>query len=498
MVEPAASKPRPHHFKFDRITVINPALRGKLFLHSQNFKEPAVSGCRQYVSKAARFGQALILEKFVARFAVAVISKTEFVKRYCAPQIKALKRNINCWITTGLEGNAKLLVSIIDRMMFGDRQVTADGYLATVGKISRSGTQEYLGSELGRPELDRVTVYRDADEVFDEDAIRSFAYKPVTDDHPPVSVTSKNWRTYSRGQLGGKALRDGDHLEFPMVIMDQGLIDKINNGKAELSAGYTAEIEFVDGVAPDGTPYQAKMTKIRGNHTAVVAKGRALTARIGDAWPTEIEDSTPPTKPKKERSKMPTLMLDGLKVDLQDEEAVSAAFKKLTDKAEAAADDAKAARKELADANTAHETALADSQKAHDKEMGVKDAEIADLKGKVMDQAAIDKLADAKADIVASARKVLGDKAPDFAGKTVAEVRRTSVAVKFGDAAVEGKSDDYVEARFDAMIAAPSQQSDPYRQAMGDRKTVDMQDAAAASRNARLEMIKGYAREDAE
>lgn len=454
-----------------------------------------------------------------------------------------------------------MLISVIDRMMFGDRQVTADGYLATVGKISRSGTQEYLGSELGRPELDRVTVYRDADEVFDEDAIRSFAYKPVTDDHPPVAVNSKNWRTYSRGQLGGKALRDGEHLEFPMVIMDQGLIDKINAGKAELSAGYTAEIEFGDGVAPDGTPYQAKMTKIRGNHTAVVAKGRALTARIGDAWPVEdITDSpaaaekwlrkaialhekhmngTAPTtgkageasqelmmtqmknalseltgekvKPKmkmgdttthtktlvKEAKHMSTLMLDGLKVDLQDEEAVSAAFKKLTDAKDTATKALTDAQTKAATDATVAATALADAN----AKVATLEAEKATLSQELADARDPTKLRDAAAEYgrVCDKAKAMGVTVADADSLTT--VKRNAVNAKLGDVAKDW-TDAQVDVSFATLtVAAPSNTRDTYQDAMANRKVVDFADAAKTARDARAEMIEGFnkrSRADAE
>ena len=130
---------------------------------------------------------------------------------------------------------------------------------------------------------------------------------------------------------------------------------------------------------------------------------------------------------------MKKIVLDGLQVDLSDADAVGAAFDKLTAKVETA------------------DKALADANAAHDKAIAAKDAEIDDLKSKVVDQAAIDALADAKAETVAKAKAVCGDKLGDTAGKTVTEVRRMALdAVKIDCA---DKSDDYVEARFDALTA---------------------------------------------
>jgi hypothetical protein len=231
---------------------------------------------------------------------------------------------------------------------------------------------------------------------------------------------------------------------------------------------------MVEGTSPEGEHYDGIMSgPYKFNHIAVLTgPGRGgAQCRIGDAWPTEI-----PNPPKKEAPNV-KIVYDGLTVDLADETAANAFAKKLTDKAEAATALAEKAAKDLADANTAHATAMTDAQKLHDKALGERDAKIADLESKVMDQSAIDKLADAKADTVAAARKALGDAAPDFAGKSVVEIRRASVALKFGDAAVTGKSDDYVEARFDAMATVVDAAPDPYRQVMAGRTVIDFADA---------------------
>ena len=88
--------------------------------------------------------------------------------------------------------------------------------------------------------------------------------------------------------------------------------------------------------------------------------------------------------------------------------------------------------------------------------------------------------------MVAKAKAVLGDKLPDTAGKSVAEVRRLTVAAKLGDAAVADKSDDYVEARFDGLTADSGNQHEPIRMPIvtGDARAT--YDAAAAKRKEAL------------
>lgn len=325
-------------------------------------------------------------------------------------------------------------MQLADRLVLDAPRRTSDGYMAVRAKAARAGVYDYLASEVGAPErfqpTDTIKVYRPADEVFAQDSVASFLMKPITDDHPTVAVTAANWRDHARGVVG-KALRDGDHLAFDLVLMDKAAIAAVDAGKRELSNGYSCELTWGDGVAPDGTAYHATQTNIRGNHVALVDRGRAgpdcaIKDRFAacDANPAAVAALSKENVVKK-------IVLDGLQVDLSDADAVAAAISKLQDKA------------------TTAETALTDATKAHDKALAAKDAEIDDLKSKVVDQAQIDALADAKSAVVTAAKAIVGDKLGETAGKTVADVRRMACAAAGID--VADKSDDYVEARFDTL-----------------------------------------------
>jgi len=350
-----------------------------------------------------------------------------------------------------------LRVSVVDKLEIADRRVTTDGYLAVRANIARSGVYQYARSEVGLPgnPNELVGVYRSPDFVFDEKSLATIPHKPITINHPKEGVSAKTWKRDAVGHMGGAAWENEDrkHVTVDMLMMDAAGIEAASTTHQQISLGYSTTVLAQDGVSPEGEPYAAIMTDgYRVDHAALVPLGRAgNTCRVGDSsWPNEITDTT---QPKKETPKVAKIVYDGLSVDLSDAEAAQALITKLTDKAtraEAALVDAQDKAKV---ATKAAETALADATKAHDTAMGQKDAEIADLKGKIVDQSQIDALAQAKADVVDKAKAALGDKAPDFAGKSVPDVRRLSVAVKFGDAAVADKSDDYVEARFDAMVS---------------------------------------------
>lgn len=108
------------------------------------------------------------------------------------------------------------------------------------------------------------------------------------------------------------------------------------------------------------------------------------------------------------------------------------------------------------DAGTALEKAIADHATAiaaKDAELGTKDAEIADLRGKVLTDEALDaKVAERAAlltDVALVAPKL------DTKGKTAADIRRAAVTDAVAEAdrpALKDKSDDYVSALFDALV----------------------------------------------
>lgn len=162
-------------------------------------------------------------------------------------------------------------------------RMTGDGYLVANPRVARTGIQQYLGSELGRNDLATVRVFRPDTEVFKDTAMASMAYKPITDNHPPVMVDAGNWRKYSVGQAGGEVARDGEFVRVPMVMMDGSVIKKVADGKKQLSVGYTCDIDWTGGTF-NGQTYDAIQKDIVVNHIAIVDHARGGDKlSIGDA-----------------------------------------------------------------------------------------------------------------------------------------------------------------------------------------------------------------------
>lgn len=171
------------------------------------------------------------------------------------------------------------------------RRRTADGYLVAMARAARTGIQVYAGREVGRPDLAQVRVYRPEEEVFASDSLASYCHKPLTNDHPTVAVSAANWRTHAVGYVGDEVTREGDFVRIQMMISDAAAIAALDAGKAELSAGYSAQIVWGDGTAPDGSRYDAKQTSIRINHVALVSVGRAgANVRIDDGTTPFIDE----------------------------------------------------------------------------------------------------------------------------------------------------------------------------------------------------------------
>jgi hypothetical protein len=158
----------------------------------------------------------------------------------------------------------------VDRGTLRSPRRSNDGRLIVDGYLTRSGVFVYMNHD-GSPRRE----YRPPDEVFKADSLSTFAMVPVTDDHPPESVTSANARQYAVGWLGESIKRDGNHVAATMVVFDEETIGKMERGKTELSCGYFCDYVARPGVTPEGEHYDGIQTNIRGNHVAVVDIGRA-------------------------------------------------------------------------------------------------------------------------------------------------------------------------------------------------------------------------------
>jgi len=324
----------------------------------------------------------------------------------------------------------------LDSAMFNDKfalHQTKDGYLVCQPRVARTGIQIYKGVEVGRPDLEEVRVYRPESEVMSRDAVFSLAAKPVTIEHPNELVTSENWRDNAVGYIGDEILRDGDFVRVPLHLMDAKAVREVKSGRSQLSVGYTAELQWGDGVTPSGEPYNVKQTAIRANHVAIThtARGGPLL-RMGDNRRTTMATRN--------------ILIDGIGVDLEERDAqvVERRIKALEAELATAKTQLTTVQNDSATAATALATAKTESAN--------KDAEIATLKQQVVDAKVTPKklqeMARARSHVEQRAKALMDSCVCD--DKTDEEIRRQVVNAKLGDVA-KGWTDDQVSASFNTL-----------------------------------------------
>jgi hypothetical protein len=273
--------------------------------------------------------------------------------------------------------------------------------------------------------------YRPPEEVFRADSLESFQLVPLTDDHPPEMLNGQNSKKYAVGTIGESVRKDGDKVAASIMVFDAATIAKMEAGKAQLSCGYEADVEDSPGEV-NGHRYDAIQRNIRGNHVAIVDTGRAgpdVRVRMDAAImiPESVVDTTtqlvldsPKGNPMEEK-------LTEALTKVAELEAKFAAEKTRADKAEAASDSK----------NTEIEALKADLQKEKNARQ--------DSENSIGDKV--------------RARVNLETKAIQFLGKE-AEISKLSdrelklaVVKKLDNVEIqEEKSEDYVNARFDASV----------------------------------------------
>lgn len=335
---------------------------------------------------------------------------------------------------------AKDSLSFTDTFVVDQIQAGPNGYVRCTPRVARTGIQIYKGYEVGRPAMDEVRVYRPEAEVFAHSALQTLAGKPVTIEHPDVPVTPENWRDYAVGHLGDEVLRDGEFIRVPLHLMDAKAIKEVRDGRAQLSVGYTANLEWADGVAPNGEKYDVKQTSIRANHVAITHAARGgPKLRMGDGQK---------EKPMATR----TITVGGIPVELEDQ-AAHIVEKQLKELDTALA----TARTELATIQT-KATNDAAQLATTITQAQTKDAEIATLKQQLTDAKItpqkLQQMVQQRSAIVSRAASIIGDSVP-LNDKTDEEIRRQVVNAKLGDVAKDW-TDDMVTASFNTLTVQPT------------------------------------------
>ncbi len=335
---------------------------------------------------------------------------------------------------------------LLDKIGISKRTFTDEGYLIVEdARIARTGVQEYLAFELGltdRDPLEVVKIYRPESEVFADVSMQSFSNKPVTNNHPQELVNPKNAKDLSVGHSGDSVTRDGDFLITKLIITDEEAIKDIQSGKKQLSNGYTSELKFEAGQTNDGEEFHAIQTNIKGNHIAIVKQARCgADCKISD---NKVTDKLKPT----EGEQTMLLLIDGIEFEFSDKAAAQAVQKVLADneKLQGVIVDKDAEIQTLKDSQA---TELADLETKHKKEVDTLQAKVDDAEANKLTPELLDAKVAMRTEVISVAGKVIENF--DAKGKDCHTIRTEVINAKFKDLDLEGKSVDYINARYDAI-----------------------------------------------
>jgi hypothetical protein len=327
----------------------------------------------------------------------------------------------------------------IDRNTMPRMEKTPEGYLRGRAIVTRTGVFRYLNQD-GSERLE----LRHPDDILRDDSLSTLRQIPVTVDHPGELVNVDNAATLSVGLTGETVTVDGQHIVAPITITGKSGIDAVAQGIRELSLGYRVDLKEEAGEY-NGQPYTHRQTNVRYNHCAIVAQARAgQMARINldGAAVLSVETDHKEAKPMTVK-----VNLDGIEYDAAPE------VKKALEKVNA----------DLATANADAARTKADMQKEYDALKGKMDAlkEEMDKMKEDRGDAAIAQMVKARVDLLSRAGKLIDVTA--HADATDRAIMEAAIKARNDKADMTGKSDDYVAARFDAVIEAVEASGDGIR-----------------------------------
>ncbi len=196
------------------------------------------------------------------------------------------------------------------------RHTDENGYVyVDESPILRSGVLEYYGSELidgsDAHEIDGVQI--DPDKVYkvyisDEELEKgadSFKLLPITNDHEWLGRDGANAHDFQEGSTGETVTIRNGMIYLPLKFTGDDIIAALNDGKHELSASYTHGLNKSDNDA-----YDFIATGIKGNHIALVEKGRC-------GPDVRVLNSTMEQKQMKSKNDV-KLIIDGKEINLDE------------------------------------------------------------------------------------------------------------------------------------------------------------------------------------
>lgn len=382
---------------------------------------------------------------------------------------------------------------------------TDAGFLRFPIRATRVGIFKYL-----MPDGSIRRELRPPEEVFDEDSMATLAAVPITIKHPSELVTTENFSLHSVGLTGDQVVAVEDRFldVFGTVGKKRAvdmIEDKIKKGDSqEVSCGYACEMEEKSGVW-EGERYDAIQRNIRYNHVALVNRGRAghevklrldgdqaitydKNIKIGEDSMEKVTINGKTFEVEADLAKVlkadaqESIELDGEKFD------VSPALAKAIKKSMKGKGEEKKKMDELEDE-------IKELKKKNDTIEAKKDSledEVKELKEKTksekMDADEIDALVEERSSVCETAKEVIGEEFKKD-GLSNLEIKKQVIAKINPDLKLDEKSEDYVNARFDAISENTEIYEDKLKKALERKDGKDTKETKTDAASARARMI---------
>ena len=329
--------------------------------------------------------------------------------------------------------------------------------------IARAGVFKYL-----KPD---GTVRHEAklpEDILSDSTVESANNKPITDNHPEneagqrILVDKSNTNTLMKGLTASNAHVDeaDGTVRVDLTITNPDLINKVDNGKRQLSIGFQTQVVPQSGVYKN-TEYDSVQKDITINHVAVVDVAREGPdisldrSVVGDAAEMigEIDGIS------KEKGQKPQMDFEKVRIGNQtikvatddadklikfdsDNSAkqkrideLNAQIKKLTDERDSLKSGNKQAENDKSEAQAKADSLEKELQGYRDKVEGD----------------GLDKLVDQRMGLIDDVKSIVGDSF-DPHGKSEKEMKIEAIKSVDGDSAeIDGKDDVYINAYFNAV-----------------------------------------------
>lgn len=334
--------------------------------------------------------------------------------------------------------------------------LTDEGYLRGEAVVTRTGVFVYK-----MPDGTISRQLRHPDDVLAPESLATIKQIPVTLEHPPVMLNSDNAKKYSVGYTGDVYYsNDQGHVIVNFTITDKDAVEAVKKGHTrQLSLGYYQQMKDESGIY-NGEPYTHRQTNIRYNHLALVEvarAGNAATIRLdGAAYQLSKEEAATVADDNK---RLDSVVYNGISYQVPPE--IRVAMDSINKELAEAKDGMGGLKKEMDMAKAKY-----DELKAKYDEMMKKEKNNDSAIAEKVNAGIVSRLG-----LIAKASKVCDTKG--FEAKDDKSIMLEAIKAKHPNFDAKDKSDDYIAARFDAMIEAVESGAQVPGSIAGQRKNND-------------------------